>query len=68
MQDNAPHRQPAQQLLTVREVAALDGCSERTVRRAIAAGVLAITRVGPTGRGVRIHPADHAAYRQTTRR
>jgi excisionase family DNA binding protein len=50
-------------LLTVKEVAALDHCSEKTVRRAIAAGLLEAMRVGPGGRLLRVHPAAHAAYR-----
>lgn len=50
-------------LLTVREVAELDNCSEKTVRRAIAAGQLEALRVGPGGRLLRIDPAAHAAYR-----
>lgn len=50
-------------LLTVREVAELDSCSEKTVRRAIAAGLLEAVRVGPGGRLLRIDPAAHAAYR-----
>lgn len=50
-------------LLTVKEVAALDQCSEKTVRRAIAAGFLAVVRIGPGGRLLRIDPAAHAAYR-----
>ena len=50
-------------LLTVQEVALLDRCSEKTVRRAIAAGQLRALRVGPGGRLIRINPADHAAYR-----
>lgn len=50
-------------LLTVKEVAALDQCSEKTVRRAIAAGLLAVVRIGPGERLVRIDPAAHAAYR-----
>jgi len=54
-------------LLTVRDVALLDGCSEKTVRRAIAAGRLRALRVGPGGRLIRIHPADHAAYRNAYR-
>jgi excisionase family DNA binding protein len=52
-------------LLTVREVAELDNCSEKTVRRAIAAGLLDVVRVGPGGRLVRIEPAAHRAYRRT---
>ncbi len=54
-------------LLTVKEVAELDGCSEKTVRREIKAGNLLATRVGPSGRLLRIHPADHAAYRSARR-
>lgn len=50
-------------LLSVRDVAALDSTSEKTVRRAIAAGLLDVLRIGPSGRLVRIHPAAHAAYR-----
>lgn len=50
-------------LLTVKEVATLDHCSEKTVRRAIAAGFLEAMRVGPGGRLLRVHPAAHAAYR-----
>ncbi len=37
-------------LLTVKDVAELDNCSEKTVRRAIAAGLLEVIRVGPGGR------------------
>ncbi|QPZ89696.1 helix-turn-helix domain-containing protein [Thioclava electrotropha] len=54
-------------LLTVREVAELDHCSEKTVRRAIAAGLLEVVRVGPGGRLLRIDPAAHAAYRAVSR-
>ena len=51
-------------LLTVREVAELDNCSEKTVRRAIDAGLLKVVRIGPSGHSVRIDPAAHRAYRQ----
>ncbi|MFC3614541.1 helix-turn-helix domain-containing protein [Lutimaribacter marinistellae] len=51
-------------LLTVKDVAELDNCSEKTVRRAIAAGLLDVIRVGPGGRLIRIDPAAHAAYRR----
>ena len=51
-------------LLTVKQVAELDNCSEKTVRRAISAGLLEALRVGPGGRLLRIDPAAHAAYRQ----
>lgn len=55
----------SRRLLTVKEVAMLDNCSEKTVRRAISAGLLVALRVGPGGRLLRIDPAAHAAYRQT---
>ena len=54
-------------LLTVKQVAELDNCSEKTVRRAIAAGLLEVVRVGPGGRLLRIDPAAHAAYRAASR-
>lgn len=50
-------------LMTVREVAERDRCSEKTVRRAIAEGRLAALRVGPGRRLLRISRAAHAAYR-----
>lgn len=58
---------PAEQLrqfLTVKEVAALDQVSVKTVRRAIAAGQLKVVRVGPKGHLIRIDPLMFAAYRQ----
>ncbi len=57
-------RLKSEALLTVREIAELDGCSEKTVRRAISAGLLEVVRVGPGGRLVRIEPAAHRAYRR----
>ncbi|MBW4976195.1 helix-turn-helix domain-containing protein [Roseovarius mucosus] len=54
-------------LLTVKEVAELDNCSEKAVRRAIASGLLQAIRVGPGGRLLRIDPAAHAVYRQAYR-
>lgn len=54
-------------LLTVKEVADLDGCSEKTVRRAIAAGLLDVVRVGPSKHLLRIDPAALAAYRAASR-
>jgi excisionase family DNA binding protein len=53
----------SRRLLTVKEVAELDSCSEKTVRRAITAGLLVAMRVGPGARLLRIDPAAHAAYR-----
>lgn len=64
MQNNAARPHDAKRLMTVREVAALDGVSEKTVRRAIDAHLLATVRIGPTRRSIRIHPDDHAAYRR----
>ncbi len=54
-------------LLTVKEVAELDGCSEKTVHRAIKAGLLEVVRIGPGKRLLRIDPAAHAAYRAASR-
>lgn len=56
--------EPSQALLTVRDIARLDGCSEKTVRRAIAEGLLEALRIGPGGRLLRIHPIAHEAYRR----
>jgi excisionase family DNA binding protein len=54
-------------LMTVKDVAAADNCSEKTVHRAIKAGLLEVVRVGPGGRLIRIDPAAHAAYRAASR-
>jgi excisionase family DNA binding protein len=51
-------------LLTFRQIATLDGCSEKTVRRAITAGLLQAIRVGPGGRLLRVSKSAHKAYRQ----
>lgn len=53
--------------LTVTEVAELDRCSEKTVRRAIAAGMLEAMRVGPGKRLLRITPEAFAKYRSSQR-
>jgi len=63
MTRNNPKKTEASALLTVKEIAVLDNCSEKTVRRAIDAGLLAVVRVGPAGRLMRIDPAAHRAYR-----
>jgi excisionase family DNA binding protein len=60
-----PQRKP-RALLTVKDVAVLDACSEKTVRRAIAAGLLEVVRIDPGGRLLRIDPAAHAAYRASS--
>lgn len=53
------------EFLTVADVAKLDQCSEKTVRRAIKAGLLVAVRIGPGGRLLRISRQAHAAYRLT---
>lgn len=55
--------QEPEPVFTVRQIAALDRVSEKTVRRAIAAGELEIIRVGPAGHSIRIPAAAHRAYR-----
>lgn len=54
----------SRQLMTVRQVATLDSCSEKTVYRAIKAGLLPVVRIGPGGKLIRITKAGHMAYRQ----
>lgn len=58
---------PDAKLLTVAEVARLDGCSPRTVRRAIAAGLLEAMRIGLGGRLLRVSAEAHEAYRRAGR-
>ena len=58
---------PLPPLLTVKDVAELDGTSEKTVRRAIDAGLLEVLRIGPGKRLIRIHPDAHALYRMRPR-
>ena len=53
--------------LTVKEVADLDRCSEKTVRRAIDEGMLEAMRVGPGKRLLRITPASLSKYRGAQR-
>jgi excisionase family DNA binding protein len=57
----------AERTLTVKEVAELDRCSEKTVRRAIDEGMLEAMRVGPGKRLLRITPAALAKYRGAQR-
>ena len=66
-QNQKKHDENAGALLTVAHVAELDRCSQKTVRRAIKAGLLEAMRIGPAGRLLRIHPAAHAAYRRAQR-
>jgi excisionase family DNA binding protein len=53
--------------LTVKEVAELDRCSEKTVRRAIKEKLLEATRIGPGKRLLRISREAHAQYRRGQR-
>ncbi len=65
---NLPSRtNSAAELLTVADIAVRDRCSEKTVRRAIATGLLEAMRIGPGGRLIRIHPGAHEAYRKAQR-
>ncbi|WP_167853518.1 helix-turn-helix domain-containing protein [Roseovarius aestuariivivens] len=64
IKDVAQTPQKPIQYLTVRDVAIVDQVSEKTVRRAIDAGLLDVERVGPGKRLIRIHPDAHAAYRR----
>ena len=50
-------------LLTLADLAALEQVSLKTMRRAAAAGLLQVVRVGPSGRLVRVTPAAYRAYR-----
>jgi excisionase family DNA binding protein len=54
-------------LLTVQDVAELDRCSVKTVRRAIKAGLLQALNVGPGERLLRVSKGSHAAYRKAQR-
>jgi excisionase family DNA binding protein len=54
-------------MLTVKEVAELDRCSEKTVRRAIDDGLLDATRIGPGKRLLRITREALAQYRRGPR-
>lgn len=53
--------------LTLREIAVLESCSVKTVRRAIAANVLQAYRSGSGGRLLRVTWADFDAYRRANR-
>lgn len=66
-QNNPKKTDQPRHLMTVKDVAKADNYSEKTVRRAIAAGLLEVIRLGPGGRLIRIDPAAHAAYRAASR-
>lgn len=59
---------PIERLLTIKEVAERDACSEKTVRRAIEAGRLEALRLGPDQKLIRITPEAHRRYRNGARR
>ncbi|WP_295080488.1 DNA-binding protein [Tabrizicola sp.] len=48
--------------LTMQDVATRDQCSVKSVRRAIELGLLEATRIGPSGRSIRITEAAYARY------
>ncbi len=48
--------------LTMQDVATRDQCSVKSVRRAIKAGLLEATRIGPSGRSIRISEDAYARY------
>lgn len=54
--------------MTLADVAELDRTSVRTTRRAVAAELLEVLRVGPGGRLIRVTPEAYAAHRQRLRR
>jgi excisionase family DNA binding protein len=55
--------QRTEALLTVQDVARLDNCSVKTVRRAIDSGRLEAIRIGPGGKLLRISHEAHRRYR-----
>lgn len=60
-----PKRPPQNDpLFTVSEIAERDRCSEKTVRRSIAAGYLEVLRIGPSGRSIRVSQQAHERYRR----
>ena len=64
---NAASNDAKDVLRTVREIAVLDRVSEKTVRRAIKAGLLQALRVGPGGRLLRVTQQAHETYRKAQR-
>jgi len=52
----------AERSLTMRDVATRDQCDVKTVRRAIAAGLLDAMRIGPSGRSIRITEGAYSRY------
>lgn len=52
----------AEHRLTMQDVATRDQCSVKSVRRAIEMGLLEATRIGPSGRSIRITEGAYARY------
>lgn len=63
------HQKPPTErpLYTVSDIAVRDSCSEKTVRRAIDAGLLKVVRIGRSGRAIRITHEAHMLYRMRLR-
>lgn len=61
-----PNQRPpagkAKRALTMQDVADRDQCNVKTVRRAIELGLLEATRIGPSGRSIRITEDAYARY------
>lgn len=57
-----PREAKAERLLTMQDVALRDQCNVKTVRRAIEAGLLEATRIGPSGRAIRISEMAYSRY------
>ncbi len=57
-----PREAKAERLLTMQDVALRDQCNVKTVRRAIEAGLLEATRIGPSGRAIRISEKAYSRY------
>ena len=52
----------SERFLTIQDVATRDQCSVKSVRRAIEMGLLEATRIGPSGRAIRISEVAYARY------
>jgi len=64
---NAASNDAKDVLYTVQEIALLDRCSVKTVRRVIKAGLLQALRVGPGSRLLRVTQQAHEIYRKAQR-
>lgn len=57
-----PSAGKAERRLTIQDVALRDQCSVKSVRRAIALGLIEATRIGPSGRSIRISEDAYDRY------